>query len=70
MRRANTTVSISGVCYVSSPLLAQESKLVLVLITRLTSQFGVDTSALGVRSERTTKEKNVGFRSVELVKRN
>ena len=46
-------------------LLAQESKLVLVLVTGSTSQFRINTSTLGIRSKRTTKEENVGFRPVK-----
>jgi hypothetical protein len=43
---------------------ANEAKLVLVLIAGMCRQVGVDTSTLRVRSQRTTKEKNVGFRTV------
>jgi hypothetical protein len=42
-------------------LLAQEAKLVLVLIPGICLQLRINTSTLRVRSQRTTKEKNVGF---------
>jgi hypothetical protein len=54
----------SPACDISNFLfLANQAKLVLVLIPSMCRQFGVHASTLRVRSQRTTKEKNVGFRA-------